>query len=364
MRVFLVCLLAQQCLGYIKTTADDLAKNPNYSFSDYVAEYGKQYNAVEKVEREAIFMKNLEKIRRHNADASQTYKMGVNPYADWSAEEFKAKRTGLKGDRPEMLTNVEIPKKGARPASVDWRQKGVVTPVKNQAMCGSCWAFSATETMESATAIATGTLPVLGPQQLVSCSPNPNDCGGTGGCKGSTQILAYNYTITAGLTLEKDYPYSSGIGITHECKPELIKPAIGINGFVLLPINNYTAIMDAVAFVGPVAISADAASWQLYESGIYSKNCGYEVDHGIQLVGYGEENGTMYWIVRNSWAATWGEQGYIRIKRFGEGQEPCGMDEKPQDGLACKGDDKPIKYCGECAILSYSSYPTGAHLRN
>eukprot|EP01059_Diplonema_ambulator_P000293 TRINITY_DN10239_c0_g1_i1.p1 TRINITY_DN10239_c0_g1~~TRINITY_DN10239_c0_g1_i1.p1 ORF type:complete len:365 (+),score=122.61 TRINITY_DN10239_c0_g1_i1:46-1140(+) len=363
MRAVVACLLVQQCVAYLKTSADDLASNTGYSFADYIAEYGKQYSAGEMAHRERIFLENLAKIRRHNADKTQTYRMGLNEYADWSAEEFKSMHSGVKGERPTMELASRVPQSlKDLPTSVDWRTKNAVTPVKNQAECGSCWAFSATETMESATAIATGTLPVLGPQQLVSCSPNPNDCGGTGGCKGSTQVLAYNYTITAGLTLEKDYPYTSGLGITHPCKPELIKPAIGIKGFVLLPVNNYTALMDAIANVGPVAISADAASWQLYESGIFSKNCGYVVDHGIQLVGYGQEGSEMYWIVRNSWGATWGEQGYIRIKRFGEGSEPCGMDNKPQDGLACKGDDTPVKYCGECAILSYSSYPTGAHL--
>eukprot|EP00755_Sulcionema_specki_P021754 Sspe_Gene.74874::Locus_46791_Transcript_2_4_Confidence_0.400_Length_958::g.74874::m.74874/K01365/CTSL; cathepsin L len=207
----------------------------------------------------------------------------------------------------------------------------------------------------------------LSEQQVVSCSPNPRECGGTGGCKGSTQPLAFNYTVTAGAVLESDYPYESGVGITWPCnKAKTAHPVAGITGYVKLPKNNYTALMDAVANVGPIAISAAAAPWQLYEGGIYSsKKCGYDMDHGIQLVGYGEEGDQMYWIVRNSWGPSWGEQGYIRIVRYGEGKEPCGLDKKPGDGDACKGDPTtPVEYCGECGILASSSYPTGGHLIN
>ena len=160
------------------------------------------------------------------------------------------------------------------PTSVDWRDKNVVTPVKNQAACGSCWAFSAVETMESAVAIATGKLIELSEQQIVSCSPNPEKCGGTGGCKGSTQPLAFNYTLTNPITTESAYPYAAEtkIGISGKCKPDKIQPAAGITGYKLVPKNNYTELLTAVATVGPIAISAAAEPWQLYEKGVFSKN--------------------------------------------------------------------------------------------
>jgi len=134
-------------------------------------------------------------------------------------------------------------------------------------------------------------------------------------------------------------------------------------------VNNYTALFAAIQD-GPVAISVAAGQRQfmLYESGILdSKSCGYVNDHAVQLVGYSTQKVFLgknadYWIVRNSWGMHWGEKGYIRIRRYGEGKEPCGEDDKPQDGDACEGDKTPRTYCGICGILSGSSYPTGVRL--
>merc|ERR1712187_925093 len=231
----------------------------------------------------------------------------------------------------------------------------------NQGACGGCWAFSAAETLESHLAIATGKpAPKLSTQQIISCTPNPKHCGGTGGCQGATQPLAFNYTESAGITTDEAYPFRGGTGT---CDPSKIKPVAKVGGFKLLPSNNYTALMTAVATKGPIAISVAAGGlgWQLYGGGIMKQglfNKGFVIDHAVQLVGYGEENNVMYWLVRNSWG-NWGEKGYIRIQRFGEGKEPCGLDKTPRDGMACAGDTKPVKWCGLCGILSSSSYPTG-----
>ena len=137
-------------------------------------------------------------------------------------------------------------------------------------------------------------------------------------------------------------------------------------GYERLPANNYSALMNAVATVGPVAISAAAEPWMSYEEGIFSDDCGADVDHAIVLVGYGNETvGTFrpeskdYWLVRNSWGSGWGEDGYIRIERYGEGAEPCETDTTPQDGTACKGGPSEITVCGLCGVLSDSSYPVG-----
>merc|ERR1719231_952430 len=158
------------------------------------------------------------------------------------------------------------------PKSVDWRTKpGVVTDPKNQGMCGGCWAFSAAETLESHLAIVTGKpAPKLSTQQLISCAPNPKHCGGTGGCQGSTQPLAFNYTMSAGITTEEDYPFISRAGT---CQPSKAKAVAKNSGFALLPVNNYTALLTAVASKGSIAISVAAGGlgWQLYGGGIMKK---------------------------------------------------------------------------------------------
>jgi cathepsin L len=205
-------------------------------------------------------------------------------------------------------------------------------------------------------------IPILAPQQLVDCAPNPKHCGGTGGCEGSTQPLAFDYLVMAkGHDSEADYPYKGRDGT---CEDGKHTPKIGITGKVELPTNNYTSLMHALVTAGPIAISVDA-SWGAYEGGVFSdpmSGIHTNIDHAVQLVGYGTMGGKDYWLVRNSWGASWGEQGYIKIERFGEGKEPCGTDARPGDGFGCAGGPSTIQVCGTSGILSGSSYPTGAHL--
>jgi len=337
----------------------------NYTYEMFVQEFGS--TMMVGLPRRQIFEENLALIRQHNADSSKTWFATVNEYTDWTNEEFRAHRTmGGRGafvEDPASLEEMPAPAK-AVPDSVDWRTKpGVVSPVKNQGGCGSCWAFSAVETLESHLAIATGeAAPVLSEQQVVSCSPNPQQCGGQGGCQGSTQPLAFNYTKSAGITLESDYPYR---GVTGTCSAGKIKAVAKNDGYVKLKVNDYDSLVGAVATKGPIAISlaAGGLGWQLYGGGIFGGGllgkCGYDQDHGVQLVGYGSQGGKLYWIVRNSWGPGWGEKGFIRILRYGASKEPCGVDKTPGDGEACKGDTKPRTYCGTCGIMGSSSYPTG-----
>ena len=195
----------------------------------------KQYAASELAYRRALYYASVDKVAKANADPAHTFASAVNAFSDMTPAEVKAMKgysgyqagESVMGAGVEGLTEMAMPAGflddlvdvAALPASVDWRTKGVVSPTKNQGGCGSCWAFSATEVMESAVAIASGKLLVLAPQQLVSCAPNPNDCGGTGGCQGSVQWLGFNYTQhMGGMTLEKDYPYVSW---THHIIPDV-----------------------------------------------------------------------------------------------------------------------------------------------
>merc|ERR1711957_635661 len=257
---------------------------------------------------------------------------------DWTNEEFRSQRTGH-SPHPQVTlaakTNVAV---SDLPESFDHRDtEGVVTDVKDQGSCGSCWAFSAAETLESHLAIATGkAAPKLSPQQIVSCAPNPNHCGGTGGCDGSTQPLAFDYTKTAGITTDENYPYTQKTGKCHTSK---IDPVAYNDGHVELTSNNYTELVTAAGTKGPIAISiaASGSKFQFYGGGVLSKCNDYVMDHAVQLVGYGTDKGKDYWLVRNSWGTGWGEAGYIRLHRYGEGKEPCGVDKSPKMVMLVKG---------------------------
>merc|ERR1719401_605599 len=322
-------------------------------------EFGKLYGTGGIDGRKTIFEKNLKKIRSHNANPSKKWFMTVNHFTDMSSEEFKASYLGLLPPLDESLFVGEFSAASTEglPESVDWRNSaGIMTQVKNQGCCGSCWAFSVTETLESHVAIATGLeAPVLSAQQVTSCAPNPGKCGGTTGCGGNIQGNGFNYTAKAGITLAANWPYTASSG---RCDQSKIKPCIQNDGYVKLKVNDYSSLMTAVATKGPISISVAATAFSSYGGGILD-NADCVMNHAVQLVGYGTDSGTDYWLVRNSWGASWGEKGYIRVKRFGEGKEPTCIDRQPQDGEACGSDTKPRTYAGMAAILSSSIYPTG-----
>jgi len=325
-----------------------------YTWEHYMAEFSKNGGD------QKTFEANLALIKEHNANPDKDWHATVNHFTDMSSGEFEAYSKGRKIDAEYGGTKSEyVPSGKALPDSVDWRDQGVVTATKDQGSCGSCWAFSAAETLESHLALATGdAVQILSPQQIVSCAPNPDKCGGSGGCDGSTQPLAFNYTSTAGITTEASYAYTQRTGT---CDTSKISPVGYNSGYVELPVNDGAALMDALANTGPVAVSIAASGFkfQFYGGGVLSNCNDFVMDHAVQAVGYGSDGGKDYWLVRNSWGASWGEGGYIRFARYAPADEPCGVDKNPADGDACAGDTTPRTYCGECGVLSSSSYPTG-----
>ena len=247
--------------------------------------------------------------------------MAVNEFADLTHDEFKKKMTGLKVRDNKMLraANNQGPHKqvAGLAADVDWRQKGAVTPVKNQQQCGSCWAFSTTGSTEGAHAIKTGNLVSLSEQQLVDCSA----AQGNQGCNGGLMDQGFQYIISnKGITTEAAYPYTAQDGT---CKNGM-SAAATLSSFVDVAQGSEADLMKAVN-LGPVsiAIEADQQCFQFYSGGILSdSSCGMQLDHGVLVVGYGTENNVDYWIVKNSWGASWGESGYIRLIR---GKNECGI---------------------------------------
>jgi len=198
-----------------------------------------------------------------------------------------------------------------------------VLPVKNQGMCGSCWAFSAIGAIEGARAIATGTLVALSEQQLVDCAASQ---WGNQGCQGGLMDNAFGYVAyqNQGITTSAKYPYK---GVQQRCPASLPAAGAHIQNFKDVVPNSDPALLDAVA-LGPVsvAIEADSEAFQFYSSGVFDDaTCGTQLDHGVVAVGYGQDSrGVKYWIVRNSWGVEWGDQGYIKIVR---GKNMCGINQ-------------------------------------
>jgi C1A family cysteine protease len=223
--------------------------------------------------------------------------------------------------------------RAAAPTKLDWTETaGSVSAVKDQAQCGSCWAFSATEGIESGVFHTTGqTSPELSPQQIVSCDKTD------GGCNGGDLPTAFDYVESAnGLSTEDEYPYSAAtkIGVSGKCKTDKIQPAVTVTGYkYAVPAcqggacsnQDEDGLKAALNKHGPLSVCINAETWNNYNSGVYTARCSgayNKLDHCVQLVGYDTTASTPFWKVRNSWGSSWGEDGFIRLPM---GKNACGI---------------------------------------
>jgi len=287
-----------------------------YLFYQFIATYQKVYDEHTFNTRLAIFVQNYEFIQQMNSQ-DNTFTLGINKFSDMTLEEFQKTYTGALTNGTTGCSTWTPPGDGPTPPpTLDWREKHIITPVKDQGQCGSCWAFAAAEVLESAYALKTGVLNILSPQELVDCEST------SFGCSGGYPDHALEYASEHGLELEQEYPYTASDG---KCTAK--DTSYKVSPCTLVPTHDEKVLQQAVT-IAPVVvlIEADQRVFQFYQSGIIpQKSCGASIDHAVQLVGYGDENGKQYWLVRNSWGASWGEDGYVKLERGVGGSGTCGI---------------------------------------
>lgn len=399
----------------------------NYTFGNFIADFRRTYEAGsdEYNMRAAIFQRRLADIEAHNAGGS-SWKKGINFLTDRTADELSQlngykrwMRKSAQAMQPSSFLQLGSESSkgcsshsqecssgsstccsglvcGAQgicekvdelPESFDeWSNLPTAGEIFHQGECGSCWAVAATAAIQLQAVINTGKRyhKVLSPQNLLSCTQNPYECGGKGMCDGATAELGFAWLQETGKNGGL-YPTSfqkyTAAPTPNECpvadaKSFLqvkAKPGISIRGWKKIEENSAHDMMKHLVTVGPLVSSVVGdPSLQSYSSGVISECPSPVIDHAVLMMGYGKDHhqSMKYWKIRNSWGTDWGERGFFRLQRFyPEEEEPCEVDNDPSKGVACK--DKPgpeghyptsQKVCGKCGILSDTAYPIGTHV--
>jgi len=324
MKVFLLLVLALATVALSQPV-----ENLDDEWHNFKITYEKEYeDEEEETLRKKVFMDNHKFVQEHNAkyqNGEVTYKVGINKFADLTAKEFASMMNGFRvpegyersGKEFNITQDLELP------TTVDWRKKGAVTGVKSQGDCGSCWAFSATGSLEGQTYLKKGhKLISLSEQNLIDCS----QAEGNGGCGGGNMDYAFVYVYNnKGIDTEKSYPYE---GEDDKCRYNPNNKGAEVTGLVDIPSGSEQDLQQAVAQVGPISVAIDANhdSFGLYASGVYNEPAcsSYDLGHAVLAVGYGTaKKGGDYWLVKNSWGTDWGMKGYIMMSRNKNNQ--CGI---------------------------------------
>ncbi|OIW01314.1 hypothetical protein TanjilG_10475 [Lupinus angustifolius] len=312
-------------------------------FQLWKKEHGRVYNDLQEMaKRFDIFISNMNDIIESNSKrtSSSDYLLGLNKFADWSNKEFEETYLNNNVDMPEdsdMKLNDDST--CYVPSRLDWRKKGVVTEVKDQGSCGSCWAFATVAGIEGINAIATRNLISLSEQQLVSCDKNSH------GCKGGKVKNGLDWVLNnGGIASEEDYPYIAKNGTCR--KTYKVRNSAYIDGYRRLA-NSDNALLRATS-IQPIIACLNATAFKHYQGGIFNgRYCKKttHTSHCVLIVGYNSnKNGVDYWIAKNSWGNDWGRDGYILIKRnTGLPYGVCAINSKAFQPIIDKSVSKPLK---------------------
>ncbi|XP_031747045.1 uncharacterized protein LOC100124852 [Xenopus tropicalis] len=327
-----ICLVALLSLLIPAHSAPDPTLDTHWQL--WVKTHQKSYkDGEEERARRTIWEESLKFITAHNLEYSlglHTYEVGMNHLGDMTGEEVAATMTGYTGSDHSLASMTEAPKEineAQPPASIDWRTKGCVTPVKNQGSCKCDYAFAAVGAMECQWKIKTGSLLTFSPQELVDCSYTE----GNNGCNNGFLWSSFTYMKKYGLMQEPAYPYEGKEGKCTKMKPSNTGV---VKQFYRIPSGNGNALMKGVGTVGPVSAWIDASQqgFRMYKSGVYyDPHCTNNTNHVVLIVGYGTAKGTNYWLIKNSWGKGYGHKGYIKMTR---------------------------NYDKDCGITQYAYYPT------
>ncbi|MCD7450619.1 hypothetical protein HAX54_007593 [Datura stramonium] len=301
-------------------------------FESWCQQHGKTYSSEqERVFRFKVFEENYAYITEHNSKGNSTYTLGLNAYSDLTHQEFRNSFLGLSSAANDFIKLKRGSSSSAGvlsdvgavdiPSSLDWREKGAVTNVKNQGSCGACWSFSATGAIEGINKITTGSLVSLSEQELIDCDRSYND-----GCGGGLMDYAFEFVIkNGGIDTEEDYPFREREGTCN--KNKLQRRVVTIDGYTDIPQYDEDKLLKAVA-TQPVSVGICGSdrAFQSYSKGIFTGPCSTALDHAVLIVGYGSKNGVDYWIIKNSWGTSWGINGYMHMQRNSGNQEGiCGI---------------------------------------